>query len=76
LLNFFVWGKITKKGGHMAKKKVKKGQKLACVPCGREIIVDCCGSSTRTIWCCGKPMKKKSSTSSKKAKAKHIKRKK
>lgn len=36
--------------------KPKKGQKLVCVPCGREVIVDCCGTSARTIWCCGKPM--------------------
>lgn len=39
--------------------KMKKGDKLACAPCGREVVVDCCGLSTATIWCCGKPMKKK-----------------
>jgi hypothetical protein len=43
----------------MAKKKFKKGTKLICVPCGREAIIDCCGVSTSTIWCCGKPMRKK-----------------
>lgn len=40
--------------------KLKKGARLACVPCGREVVVDCCGVSERTIWCCGKPMAKKS----------------
>ena len=40
--------------------KMKNGQRLACVPCGREVLVDCCGASERTIWCCGRPMKKKS----------------
>jgi hypothetical protein len=53
----------------MAKTKVKKRQKLVCVPCGREVIVDCCGTSARTIWCCGKPMKK-GSAAKKKAKKK------
>lgn len=36
--------------------KVKKGSRLVCVPCGREVIVDACGISEQTIWCCGKPM--------------------
>ena len=49
----------------MAKAKVKKGQKLVCAPCGREVIVDCCGTSARTIWCCGKPMKKRASSKKK-----------
>jgi len=40
--------------------KVKKGQKFACAPCGREVIVDACGISRSTIWCCDKPMKAKS----------------
>ncbi|MFA5410781.1 MAG: hypothetical protein WC321_02855 [Candidatus Omnitrophota bacterium] len=39
--------------------KLKRGQKLVCIPCGREVAVDCCGLSTSTIWCCGKPMRKK-----------------
>ncbi len=43
----------------MAKTNLKKGSKLVCVSCGREVIIDCCGASARTIWCCGKPMKKK-----------------
>lgn len=40
--------------------KMKKGQKFACAPCGREVVVDACGISRSTIWCCGKPMKTKS----------------
>lgn len=43
----------------MAKSEAKKGSRLVCVPCGREVIVDCCGISTETIWCCGKPMEEK-----------------
>ncbi len=39
--------------------KLKKGAKLACVPCGREIVVDACGISEQTVWCCGKPMARK-----------------
>ena len=39
--------------------KLKKGQKLSCVPCGREVIVDACGAAETTIWCCGKPMRPK-----------------
>lgn len=39
--------------------KLKKGDKLMCVPCGREVVVDSCGVSEATLWCCGKPMKKK-----------------
>ena len=39
--------------------KMKKGDKLVCVPCGREVVVGCCGVSTTTLWCCGRPMKKK-----------------
>lgn len=54
--------------------KVKRGQKLACVPCGREVVVDACGVSEETIWCCGKPMSQKKRTAAKKAK-KSLKRK-
>lgn len=54
----------------MVKSKIKKGQRLACVPCGREVVVDCCGASATTIWCCGRPMKKGSSVAKKKAKKK------
>lgn len=47
--------------------KAKKGQKLACVPCGREVVVDACGISEETIWCCGKPMSNKKKAAGKKA---------
>ncbi|HDZ76501.1 MAG TPA: hypothetical protein ENH41_00230 [Candidatus Omnitrophica bacterium] len=40
--------------------RLKKGGKLLCVPCGREIIIDACGVSKTTIWCCSRPMKSKS----------------
>lgn len=46
--------------------KVKKGQKLECIPCGREVIVDTCGVSKTTIWCCGKPMKSVAKTAKRK----------
>lgn len=60
----------------MAKKKVKKGEKLACVPCGREIVIDDCCVTETDLWCCGKPMKKKASIVPKKKKARVIKKKK
>lgn len=47
--------------------KMKKGSRLVCVPCGREVIVDACGISQQTIWCCGKPMAHRRKTSSKKS---------
>jgi len=50
----------------MAKTKLKKGSRLVCVPCGREVIVDCCGASSTTIWCCGKPMRRGTRTGAKK----------
>ncbi|MDD5155686.1 MAG: hypothetical protein PHF11_04280 [Candidatus Omnitrophica bacterium] len=40
--------------------KIKKGQKLSCIPCGREVIVSDLGISRTTVWCCGRPMKAKS----------------
>ena len=46
----------------------KKGQKLVCIPCGREIIIDNWGASKKTLWCCGKPMGSK--TKNRKAKKK------
>jgi len=46
--------------------KFKKGQTLECVPCGREITVSSEGVSRTTIYCCGKPMKQKTKTTSKK----------
>lgn len=48
--------------------KIKKGQKLVCVPCGREVVVDSCGISESTLWCCGKPMRPKAKKAVKKAK--------
>ena len=46
--------------------KIKKGQKLTCIPCGREVIISNLGIAGTTIWCCGRPMKTKSKTASKK----------
>ncbi|MCK9554377.1 hypothetical protein M0R36_00955 [bacterium] len=51
----------------MAVKKLKKGSRLACIPCGREVIVDSCGASATTIWCCGRPMKKSVKAKAKKS---------
>ncbi|MCM8796947.1 MAG: hypothetical protein NC923_03610 [Candidatus Omnitrophica bacterium] len=42
--------------------KFNKGDKLVCVPCGREVIIGCCGISDSAILCCGTPMKKKTET--------------
>ncbi len=42
--------------------KIKKGAKLMCVPCGREVMVTNAGISEAIIWCCRKPMKKKTKT--------------
>lgn len=38
--------------------KVKRGDRLSCAPCGREVVVNSCGISEKVIWCCGRPMKK------------------
>lgn len=46
--------------------KIKKGQKLTCIPCGREVIISNLGIAVTTIWCCGRPMKKKTKTASRK----------
>lgn len=41
-------------------------EKMVCVPCGKEVVVDSCGCVTeKTIWCCGKPMKPKKKTAKK-----------
>ena len=45
--------------------KPRKGQKLVCVPCAREVEISNCGISRTTLWCCGKPMKPKSKVSKK-----------
>jgi hypothetical protein len=44
--------------------RLKKGTKLVCQPCGRQVSVDCCGVSETTIWCCGRPMKNKNKAKS------------
>lgn len=36
--------------------ELKKGSKLVCIPCGREVVVSSIGVSQKTIWCCDKPM--------------------
>lgn len=56
--------------------KLKKGQRIVCVPCGRETIITNAGISERTIWCCGRPMSKKTKAAAKKIKAKHSRKKK
>lgn len=38
--------------------KIKRGEKLLCVPCGREVTVSFAGIAQTTLWCCGRPMKK------------------
>jgi len=54
----------------MAKRKIKKGTKLLCVLCGREVIISDYGISDSILLCCGRPMKKKSPSLVKKVKAK------
>jgi hypothetical protein len=51
--------------------KMKKGQKLVCVPCGREVTVSSAGVARTTLWCCGRPMggKKKAALKKKSKKA-------
>ena len=46
--------------------KLKRGQKLVCVPCSREIVISSAGVSRTTLWCCGRPMQQKAKTVSKK----------
>jgi len=46
--------------------KLTRGQKLVCIPCSREVVISNTGISRTTIWCCGRPMKQKATTSSKK----------
>ena len=45
--------------------KPRKGQKLVCVPCAREITISSAGISRTTLWCCGRAMKPKSKVSKK-----------
>ncbi len=35
---------------------LKKGQTASCSACGRKVLVNECGTSLTTIWCCGQPM--------------------
>ena len=51
--------------------KPKKGQKLLCIPCGRRVVIDACGASETTIWCCGRPMQKKAKAKKAKKKGKN-----
>jgi len=48
--------------------KVKRGEKLICVPCGREVMVSFAGIAETTLWCCGRPMKNKGKTKATKKK--------
>lgn len=52
--------------------KVKKGDRLVCVPCGREVTVGYGGIGETTLWCCGQPMgqKKKGKATSSRTKEK------
>ena len=45
---------------------LKKGQKLVCVPCAREVVISDTGVSRTTLWCCGRPMKPKTKVATKK----------
>ena len=60
----------------MAKAKLKKGQSLLCVPCGREVTISSSGISRTTLWCCGRPMAggKKKAAAKKKAVKKTVKK--
>ncbi len=44
--------------------KLKRGQKMVCVPCAREVIISSAGVSRTTLWCCGRPMQQKAKTKS------------
>lgn len=48
--------------------KIEKGQRLVCEPCGREVVVDMCGLSESTMWCCNQPMVHKAAKKTKKKK--------
>ncbi|MCK4908768.1 MAG: hypothetical protein KAS70_02615 [Planctomycetes bacterium] len=37
--------------------RLKKGQAIGCVPCGRQLVVSRAGISKTTIWCCERPMR-------------------
>jgi len=46
--------------------KLKRGQKMVCVACAREVTISNAGVSRTTLWCCGKPMQQKAKAISKK----------
>jgi hypothetical protein len=50
--------------------KLKKGQKMVCIPCAREVVISDAGVSRTTLWCCGKPMQSKSKAATKRKPAK------
>ena len=50
--------------------KLKRGQKLVCVPCSREVVISSAGVSRTTLWCCGRPMQQKAKTAPKKTASK------
>ncbi len=50
--------------------KLRRNQKLTCVPCGRVVTVSSSGASRGTIWCCSRPMQQKTKAAPKKKAAK------
>jgi hypothetical protein len=46
--------------------KLKKGQTLECVSCGREVTVSKGGRSLIPVYCCGMPMKQETKSATKK----------
>ena len=52
--------------------KLKRGQKMVCIACAREVIISNTGVSRTTLWCCGKPMQQKAKAAAKKKTPKKI----
>jgi len=46
--------------------KLKRGQKMVCIPCAREVVISSAGTARTTLWCCGRPMQQKAKTTAKK----------
>lgn len=46
--------------------RLKRGQKMVCIPCGREVVISDLGVSESAVWCCGRPMKAKGKRAAKK----------
>lgn len=46
--------------------KLKRSRRVACIPCGREVVVDCCGVLEEDILCCGRLMQLKDKPTAKK----------